>query len=168
MGSCWMLDAVAASDVETAMPTCAPAASPLPQEKLSLPFTGAVGALLARCDILGFLLTSGSMKSVAGRFYKTIFSKFLFQSHKQEKILQGRGSGGGARWRRQTSLKICVRSGTETMMTLLSFHNTRDYITDRPRLTRPTLIMSLGAADSVAVCQSAGPRGALPAHRTTT
>lgn len=49
--------------------------------------------------------------------------------------------------------KICVLSGTETMMTLLSFHNTRDYITDRPRLTRPTLIMSLGAADSVAVCQ---------------
>lgn len=52
-------------------------------------------------------------------------------------------------------LKICVPSGTETMMTLLSLHNTRDYVTDRPRLTRPTLIMSLGAADSVAVCRPA-------------
>lgn len=49
--------------------------------------------------------------------------------------------------------KICVLCGTETMMTLLSFHNTRDYITDRHCLTRPTLIMSLAAADSVAVCQ---------------
>lgn len=36
-------------------------------------------------------------------------------------------------------------------MTVLSFHNTRDYITHRPRLTQPTL-MSLGVADPVTVC----------------
>lgn len=71
IGRCWMLDVMAASDAETAAPACAPAASPLPQEEPSLPFTGADGALLARCDILGFLLTSGSIKSTAGRFWKT-------------------------------------------------------------------------------------------------
>lgn len=68
MGRCWMLDAVAASEAETATPACAPAASPLPQVEPSRPLTGAVGALQARCDILGFLLTRGSMKSAAGRF----------------------------------------------------------------------------------------------------
>lgn len=68
MGRCWMLDVMAASDAETATPACAPVASPLPQEELSRPLTGAVGALLARCDILGFLLARGSIKSAAGRF----------------------------------------------------------------------------------------------------
>ncbi len=28
--------------------------------------------------------------------------------------------------------RICILSSTQTMMTVLSFHNTRDYITDRP------------------------------------
>lgn len=70
-GSCWMLDVTAPSDMETATPACAPPVSPLPQEELSLPLTGAVAALLARCDILGFLLIRGSIKSAAGRFWKT-------------------------------------------------------------------------------------------------
>lgn len=38
-------------------------------------------------------------------------------------------------------------SSTQTMMTLPSFHNTGDYITDRPCLTEHTLA-SLGVADS--------------------
>lgn len=67
-GSCWELDAMPPSDTETATPACPPPASPLPLEKLSLPLTGGVTVLLARCDILGFLLARGSMKSVAGRF----------------------------------------------------------------------------------------------------
>lgn len=67
-GSCWELDAVPGSDTETATPAWAPPASPLPLEKLSLPLTGGVTVLLARCDILGFLLARGSMKSIAGRF----------------------------------------------------------------------------------------------------
>lgn len=67
-GSCWELDAVLVSDTETAAPAWAPPASPLPLEKLILPLTGGVTVLLARCDILGFLLARGSMKSVAGRF----------------------------------------------------------------------------------------------------
>lgn len=70
-GRCWMLDAMAESDTETETAAGALAASPLPQEELSLPLTGAAGALLARCDILGFLLMSGSMKSAAGRFWNT-------------------------------------------------------------------------------------------------
>lgn len=69
-GSCWKLDVMPPSDIETATPACAPPASPLPLEELSLPLTGAVAALLARCDILGFLFTRGSMKSAAGRFWK--------------------------------------------------------------------------------------------------
>lgn len=88
MGRCWMLDITAASDTETATPACATAASPLPQEELSLPLTGAVVALLARCDILGFLLRSGSIKSAAGRFWKTnccvLF--FFFSRNKREKM----------------------------------------------------------------------------------
>lgn len=68
-GSGWELDDVPLSDVETAS-VCAPPASPLPLEELSLPLTGAAAALLARCDILGFLLTRGSMKSAAGRFWQ--------------------------------------------------------------------------------------------------
>lgn len=67
-GSCWELDAVPVSDTETATPAWAPPASPLPLEKLSLSLTGCVTVLLARCDILGFLLARGSMKSIAGRF----------------------------------------------------------------------------------------------------
>lgn len=37
-------------------------------------------------------------------------------------------------------------------MTVLSFHNTRDYIADGPCLTPPTLI-SLGVADPITVCR---------------
>lgn len=64
-GSCWELDAVLGSDAESA---AAAPASPLPLEKLSLPLTGGVTVLLVRCDIRGFLLARGSMKSIAGRF----------------------------------------------------------------------------------------------------
>lgn len=41
-------------------------------------------------------------------------------------------------------------SSAETMMTTPSFHKTRDYVTDRPRVTEHTLT-SLGGSDSVAV-----------------
>lgn len=68
---------MALSDRETATPACAPPDSPLPLEELSLPLTGAVAALLARCDILGFLLARGSIKSAAGRFWQK--KKKLFQ-----------------------------------------------------------------------------------------
>lgn len=67
-GSCWELDATPGSDAESAAPAWAAPASPLPLERLSLPLTGGVAVLLARCDILGFLLARGSMKSTAGRF----------------------------------------------------------------------------------------------------
>lgn len=66
-GSCWELDVVPLSDMEAA---AAAAAAAFPLDELSLPFTGAVAALLTRCDILGFLLTKGSMKSGAGRFWQ--------------------------------------------------------------------------------------------------
>lgn len=65
------------SDIEPATPAWVVPASPLPLEELSLPLTGAVAVLLVRCDILGFLLVRGSMKSEAGRFWqnrKCLFS----------------------------------------------------------------------------------------------
>lgn len=69
-GSGWELDVMPLSDIETGTPACAPPASPLPFEELNLPLTGAVATLLVRCDILGFLLARGSMKSAAGRFWE--------------------------------------------------------------------------------------------------
>lgn len=70
MGSCWELDGVPPSGAEPTTPDGVLPASPLPLEELILPLTGGVAALLARCDILGFLLASGSMKSAAGRFWR--------------------------------------------------------------------------------------------------
>ena len=86
-GSGWELDVVPLSDIETATPPCAPPASPLPLEELSLPLTGAVAALLARCDILGFLFARGSMKSAAGRFWQRnrSFSRRTWDGHSEHK-----------------------------------------------------------------------------------
>lgn len=68
-GSGWELDVTPVSGTETDPPDWAAPASAFPLDEPSLPFTGAVAALLVRCDILGFLLTRGSMKSAAGRFW---------------------------------------------------------------------------------------------------
>lgn len=69
-GSGCELDVMPPSATDAAPTDFAPAVSPLLLEKLSLPFTGAVAVLLVRCDILGFLLTRGSIKSAAGRFWQ--------------------------------------------------------------------------------------------------
>lgn len=68
-------DVTPPSDIDAATPDFAPPGSPLPLEELSLPFTGTVAALLARCEILGFLLTRGSIKSAAGRFWQETINK---------------------------------------------------------------------------------------------
>ena len=74
-GSCWELEVTPPSAMETTS-ACAPPASPFPLEELIFPLTGAGVALLARWDILGFLLASGSVKSAAGRFWQRKKSYF--------------------------------------------------------------------------------------------